>query len=306
MSAAMSATFAVRPARMDEVEAAAMLLNEHSHRLHGVDDLVPAELLQYWESPDVDFERDVLIAEGAGGSLVGYADLGVQGGHVWLDVRGLEPEPVQALLGAIEARAAEKKPGAGLLAYISERDHVARDLYERAGYRVLRHGYRMEISLDGGAPEPQWPEGFAVRTMRVGEEERVYEAHMTSFSDTWMFSREPFDVWSHWFLEDTAFDPSLWFLAEVDDELAGIVLTRVSENEPGLAWVRILGVLPRFRQRGLGQALLRQTFGECANRGLRRVGLGVDAENPTGAVRVYERAGMHVSRTNLILERVQG
>jgi hypothetical protein len=36
------------------------------------------------------------------------------------------------------------------------------------------------------------------------------------------------------------------------------------------------------------------------------VGLGVDAENPTGAVRVYERAGMHVARTNLILEKVQG
>ena len=80
----------------------------------------------------------------------------------------------------------------------------------------------------------------------------------------------------------------------------------MSDNEPGLAWVRILGVLPKFRQRGLAQALLRHTFAEYAGRGLERVGLGVDAENPTGAVRVYERAGMHVSRTNLILEKVQG
>jgi ribosomal protein S18 acetylase RimI-like enzyme len=80
----------------------------------------------------------------------------------------------------------------------------------------------------------------------------------------------------------------------------------VSDNEPGLAWVQILGVLPEFRQRGLAQALLRHTFEEYARRGLDRVGLGVDAENPTGAVRVYERAGMHVSRTNLILEKVQG
>jgi mycothiol synthase len=302
----MSDAFTVRPARKDEVEAVARLLNEHSRRLHGVDDQMPADLLQYWESPDVEFERDVLVAEQADGSLVGYADIGVHGEHVWLDVRGFEPAPLQGLLRAIEARAAERKPGAGLLAHTSEPDHVILALYEHAGYRVIRHGYRMEISLEGGAPGPQWPEEVTVRTMRAGEEKRVYDAHMTSFAGTWMFEPESFDVWSHWFVQDPAFDSSLWFLAEAGEELAGIVIARESENEPGLVWVRILGVVPRFRNRGLGQALLRHTFGECAARGLQRVGLGVDAENPTGAVRVYERAGMHVARTNLILEKVQG
>lgn len=302
----MSDAFAIRPARMDEVETAAEFLNEHSRRLHGVDDQPASELRQYWESPDVDFDRDVLVAEGPDGSLVGYADLGLHGEHIWLDVRGIEPAPIQALLDAIEALAAEKKPGAGLIGYASESDQVARDLYEKAGYRIARHSYRMEISLADGAPEPEWPEGFTVRTARPGEEERIYEAHMSSFADTWMFEREPFELWSHWFLKDTAFDPSLWFLAEAGDELAGIALTRESENEPGLGWVRILGVIRKFRQRGLAQALLRHTFGEYASRGLERVGLGVDAQSPTGAVRVYERAGMHVARTNLILEKVQG
>jgi len=70
--------------------------------------------------------------------------------------------------------------------------------------------------------------------------------------------------------------------------------------EPGVGWVRILGVIREHRQRGLGQALLRHTFREFAGRGFNAVALGVDAENPTGAVRVYERAGMHVERTHLI------
>ena len=303
----MIGTFTIRPARMEEVETAATFLNEHSPRLHGVDDQSASELRTYWESPDVDFERDVLVAEGPDGSLVGYADLGFHGGYVWLDVRGLEAEPLHALLAAIETRAAEKKPGAGLIGYTAETDYTVRSVYEQAGYRVLRHSYRMEISLEGEeAAEPQWPDGFSVRTMRNGEAERVYEAHMASFADTWMFEREPFEVWSHWFLRGAAFDPSLWFLAELGDTLAGISLTRESENEPGLGWVAILGVLPQFRNRGLGQALLRQTFMAHRRLGLVRVGLGVDAENPTGAVRVYERAGMHVARTNLILEKVQG
>jgi len=302
----MTDAFTIRPARIDEVDVAARLLNEHSHRLHGVDDQQPSELLQYWESPDVDFERDVLVAEDADGSLVGYADLGIHGEHVWLDVRGLQREPQRALIDAIQERAGERKPGAGLIAFISELDQLSRELYDQAGYRVTRHSYRMEISLDATPPPPHWPEGFAVRTLRPGEEERVYEAHMASFADTWLFAREPFEVWSHWLVKGDGFDPLLWFLVEAGDELAGIALTRVSDNEPGLGWVQILGVLPEFRQRGLAQALLRHTFEEYARRGLDRVGLGVDAENPTGAVRVYERAGMQVSRTNLILEKVQG
>ena len=83
----------------------------------------------------------------------------------------------------------------------------------------------------------------------------------------------------------------------------GIVIARAAEYEPGLGWVRILGVLPEYRQLGLGQALLRHTFAEFERRGFDAVGLGVDAENPTGAVRVYERAGMHVERTNLLFQK---
>ena len=49
---------------------------------------------------------------------------------------------------------------------------------------------------------------------------------------------------------------------------------------------------PAWRRRGLGLALLRQAFTWFWERGERRVGLGVDTENPTDARRLYERAGM--------------
>ena len=164
----------------------------------------------------------------------------------------------------------------------------------------------MRIALDEDPQEPEWPDGYTARTMRDAEERRFYDAQMASFADTWMFSPEPYDVWRHWMVEDPSFDRSLWFLAEKGDELAGIVIARAPENEPGVGWVRILGVIPEHRQQGLAQALLRHTFREFANRGFNAVALGVDAENPTGAVRVYERAGMHVERTSLIYEKLQG
>ena len=296
----------VRPARKEDVEAAAAMLNEHSRLLHGTDDTTPADLLTYWTSPDVELGQDVLLAETAAGRLGGYADLGVHGEAVWLDVRGTDPATLPAMLEAIEVRATTKEPDKKLWGYASADDAPLVELFERNGYGKARHSFRMRIDLDGQQPEPEWPDGVSVRTMREGEERRVYDAEMASFADTWMFAPDPYDSWLHWMVEEPSFDRSLWFIAEQDGELVGIVLSRAPENEPGLGWVRILGVLPEHRRRGLGQALLGHTFAEFASRGFRAVGLGVDAENPTGAVSVYERAGMHVERTNLIFEKTQG
>jgi ribosomal protein S18 acetylase RimI-like enzyme len=47
---------------------------------------------------------------------------------------------------------------------------------------------------------------------------------------------------------------------------------------------------------GLGTALLQHSFLEMRARGMRKASLGVDGENTTGAVRLYERAGMDVDR----------
>ena len=38
-------------------------------------------------------------------------------------------------------------------------------------------------------------------------------------------------------------------------------------------------------------------------RGMARVTLGVDAENPTGATHLYERVGMHVEQENVVFEK---
>lgn len=301
----MSVTFTIRGPRLEEAEAATEMLNEHSRSLHGADDTVSAELRQYWESPDVDFERDVLLAEASDGSIIGYADVGVQGDHVWLDIRGLELESLRALRDAIELRAAEKKPGALLLGFLSVEDRLLRQVYDEAGYRPIRHSFRMEIELQASTLSPAEPEGFVLRPMGAGEEEHVYEVHQQSFEDAWMHARDSYELWEHWLVKPPSFDPSLWFVAEADGEIVGVAICRIRESEAGLGWVNILGVLRSHRRRGIGEALLRHAFAEFAQRGCERVGLGVDAESPTGAVALYERAGMHVARRSLQVEKVQ-
>ncbi len=97
-------------------------------------------------------------------------------------------------------------------------------------------------------------------------------------------------------LEDAGFDPTLLFLAmDGDPRIAGINLCRPhSFDDPEMGWVGTLGVRRQWRKRGIGLALLRHSFNEFYRRGKRKVGLGVDAQNLTGALRLYENAGMHV------------
>ncbi len=77
------------------------------------------------------------------------------------------------------------------------------------------------------------------------------------------------------------------------DEVAG-VLAQLPEAHGRLGLDRLVGVRPAWRGRGLGLALLHESFRRFRRTGETTVALGVDAENPTGATRLYERAGMRV------------
>jgi ribosomal protein S18 acetylase RimI-like enzyme len=93
---------------------------------------------------------------------------------------------------------------------------------------------------------------------------------------------------------DPSFDAGVWFLAEAAELLAGVCLCWRE------GWVKDLAVAPSFRGHGVGEALLRHALTVFHDRGLATVGLKVDADNPTGAVRLYERVGMARDRTYLM------
>jgi ribosomal protein S18 acetylase RimI-like enzyme len=96
--------------------------------------------------------------------------------------------------------------------------------------------------------------------------------------------------WNRSMTRDAEFDPSVWWLAERDGELAGCALHWSS------GWLKDFAVLEAERGRGLGAALVRQGLAEFARRGFERVGLKVDAANPTGAVQLHERLGFVTER----------
>jgi ribosomal protein S18 acetylase RimI-like enzyme len=94
-----------------------------------------------------------------------------------------------------------------------------------------------------------------------------------------------------------------WAVVHPDHRRRGIgaALFERIENRARAWWLAILG---SHRGRGIGSAMLHRTFRALAARGQRRVMLTVNAENPTGATGVYERAGMRVVNRWDLWERV--
>jgi len=303
--------FSLRPPRKEEASGIAKLLNAHARALHGQDDVDESEIRSWFEIPSLDPERDMRLAVASDGALLGYADVsdgGDQKLRYWLDVRlrpGTHAGVLHALLDAAETRARETAaPAARAVFFASSKDEAMTQVVAGRGYELVRHDFNMEIELgEELPPEPEWPEGVELQPYADDDAERVYEANMESFAEHWEFEREPYEDWAHGRFREP-YDPALWFLAEGEAALAGICLCRPHRTgDPGLGWVSVLGVLRPWRRRGLALALLQHAFQEFHRRGLRRVGLGVDAENTTGAVRLYERAGMRPVRRNDIFMR---
>ena len=298
-----TAELSLRSATRRDAPEIAELLNLISRDLAGTFDTAP-EIARWFDLPRL----ETVVAH-ADGRLVGYADLqsaSDENAKFALDLRVHpdRPDASAAMLIELESRAAVvAAPVASLRAYVPGANKALAAVLRSGGYEPIRHSFVMEIELDE-APDAPLPEGFSLRAFCVGDEAAVHAAHMASFADHWGFEAEPYEEWATANLEREDFDGSLWLLAETGDELAGIILCRLADDARGpVGWVSILGVLPAHRRAGLGSALLLAAFGELHARGRGRIGLGVDGENTTNAVRLYERAGMRVVRRTDEYER---
>jgi len=279
----------LRELRAEDAEAVAAIIRA-ADPSRGID---AAEVRSWLDHAALDPE-EVRVLE-VDGEVVGYVDLLRSEELANVDANG--PGHEDALLDWAEARA--RKGGAEQTrVHVSQHNASLPEALKARGYAPVRTSFEMVIDLDDERPpEPGWPGGIDVRTYRHPQDEQAtYEAQEEAFRDSWDYRPSPIEQWREFQLHGRGFDPALWFLACDGDEIAGICLAfpeRVGDTD--LGWVSILGVRRPWRRRGLGEALLRRAFRDLHARGLRRVGLGVDAGSPTGATRLYERAGMRLA-----------
>jgi GNAT superfamily N-acetyltransferase len=300
------------PARIQDLEATVAMLNASSRNFFGVEKFEARDFESDWNMPDFNLERDTRLAIAPDGDIAGYCEVwDLDDPHVRIRCWGrVHPAHTgkgvgSAFLNWAEQRALQAIPKAPpdarvvLICSAPTIDQAAEPLFISAGFQQTRCYLRMVIGLDQPPPEPQWPAGITVRSFVPGEDDRIaVQALRDSFSDHYGYVASPFESdlahWQHFWETDDIFDPTLYFLAFDGETVAGLSLCypHIGDDRK-MGWVGSLGVLRPWRRQGLGLALLHHSFLEFYRRGRLRVGLGVEAQNLTGANRLYLRAGMH-------------
>lgn len=183
--------------------------------------------------------------------------------------------------------------------WIEDRRHL--DELARNGFAPVRRFYQMLISSDSPAipaEAPPLPDGVEIVVARDEAAYRaLYDVDCAAFAQHWNFVAHPYDEWRAEIVDSPNRDPDGIWLLMVDGVPGGICVLEDSRLSLGEGYVGILGVLEQFRSRGLASLLLQRAFVRDRDRGLTGTRLGVDAENTTGAVGLYERVGMHAART---------
>ncbi len=311
MSQTLPDGFQMRCPTMDDVNAVHHVITISDLAYLGSADITLEEVRTDWLSPTFNVQKDAWLITDSSGQVVGYASIGQQE-HVRIHSEILVlPEYAHlglqdVLLAQIEQWAREQVPQArpdarvAVSCYVAQGDEQSVLSLQRHGFKEIRRSWNMEITMNEAPAEPEWPAGITVRTFRKGDERLVFDADEEAFQDHWGHMPGNFERWLHWTVERESFDPTLWFLAFDGDKIAGVSLC---EHRDELGWVGSLGVLRPWRKLGLGKAFLLHSFGEFYRRGTRTVGLGVDAQNLSGATRLYERVGMHVVRVYINYEK---
>jgi mycothiol synthase len=300
MSSSLSETLDVRAATENDADAIAEVFRRVELDLRGRTTTSGSDIRTWFRYVDLP-TGSWLIRDGgelvAAGVLVRHGGVPQFGAVVRPDRRG---EGIGGALLELAEEAARGSASKALRAGVLGEDDAGARLLTSRGYRDVRHYFTMVIPLDAETPEPEMPDGITLGTFELYEAEAFHAALNDAFADEWGWRAMPFEEWRKLRLDAPDFDPTMWFVARDGEELAAAARC---EELFGGGYVGAIGVRPAWRRRGIALALLHHAFAEFRKRGAPHVKLDVDSENPTGATKLYERAGMSVESEDIVFER---
>ena len=169
------------------------------------------------------------------------------------------------------------------------------------GYARIRYGFQMRRPLDEPILDAELPAGIELRPVREEDHRRIWDADIEAFRDHWEpRDRDETDYEATFSYPDL--DTSLWRVAWDGNEVVGIVMNAIFREENAkigvdLGWLEHVSVRKAWRGRGIAKALITSSLRAHRERGVAIAALGVDGENLTGALRLYEGLGFRRHET---------
>jgi Acetyltransferases len=214
--------------------------------------------------------------------------------------RGLGSSLMGWTLGRARVRASREDPGTrvDLASFAEDSEAGHRALLATTGFEPVRHFFLMcRPGLDD-IPDAPLPDGIEVRPVTPDQYRTVFDAENEAFRDHWG-RREMTESQFKTTFSRAELDTGLWVVAWDGDEVAGVVQNWIwpEENERlGVkrGWLEHISVRRPWRRRGLARAITAASLVKLREAGLDEAMLGVDSENPNGALGLYQGLGFEV------------
>ena len=313
-----------RPARLDDAAEAAALFNARSQHYYGTNQSTEEGIRAWLTSPKFDVSRDTHVVLGNDGRMLAWGNIN-NPGHPYTSIFAGLSVAVDVMGHAglwdeivtwCECRAREFVPLAPpearvcltFLGLIEDTDRWA--AVERLGAQRVRISNRMRIDMEALPEAPAWPQGIVLRPFEAQRDlPGVAAAVQEAFRDHWGHVERPLENaiedWKAWIdRAGESFDAALCVVAMDGEEMAGVAMCEPSiAGDESRGYVEVLAVRRPWRKRGLGLALLHQSFRVLYERGRTAAELDMDSESLTGALRLYEKAGMHTIQQQYTYEK---
>ncbi|MFD3405130.1 GNAT family N-acetyltransferase [Kribbella sp. NPDC058693] len=299
-----------RPIDKGDVEAWAELMTAKERADEDGENFGAEDLAEELELPHLDLAKDT-IGLWSGDRMIGYGIAHVRANVVDVDRvntegtidpewrrQGLGTTLMRWLIqraGELHTAAHPEYPGlvgAGASSTNAGADRLLRNL----GFEEARYFFDMRRPLDQPVPPAPVPDGLRLRAYDTSYEEALRLAHFEAFSDHWGWTPPTTDAWRARNVGSRAFRGAQSYCVLDGDTVAAYVNGYEWEADTEVTGVRELyigqvGTRRAYRGRGLARAALAKVLAKAAEAGYQRAALGVDADNPTGALGLYEGLG---------------
>jgi len=178
-----------------------------------------------------------------------------------------------------------------------QRDVLA--LATRFGFEPVRRFLEVARPTAQPVPELRAVAGLELVPWSADLDEEARLAHRETFADNWGSEPRSREEWEQWYTGHRSFRPDLSVLAvePASGEVASLVLTAAYPQDwdhlPVEAWINNVATRRAWRGKGVARWLMAEALRKIAesDTAFERTILDVDAENPTGALRLYRDLG---------------
>lgn len=311
--ASADALVQARPYTDEDVQLVCDLLNA-CDAVDKMDDNYSVDnLITEFDDPELNKARDLRLWEDASGNLIGFGQVGFRksdedgalDGNFYMRVHpdhrnlGLEDTIMTWAIERAREAGVEQSLPARIRGGTRDYDTYGRDVYERHGMSVVRYFFTMERDLSRPIDEPQFPEGFTLThsTADSADVQRWVECFNLSFIDHWNHHPMAAETHRHWLTNSPSYLAERDLIAlSPDGTVAAFCFCWVDPDDNKRnnrldGWIDILGTRRGYRKMGLGRAMLLAGLHRLKAEGMTIAKLGVDADNPTGALKLYEDTG---------------